>query len=204
MTRLSTNKNNHPSNVITRIQDLIAGFQKIASTEQFDVLGTVSAQPALVTELQGLLVPWTSAEDAELAAKKAREARNAVETSTVKRLAAIEESVVSHYGKTSPDLVAFGLSPTKPRKKQSPGERRKGREDARGPEGGDEGDGDAAAHDDDEVERETTEDTEDTEATRPATSVPSVSSVVSVPSLSSRGAAALRTRGRGTWPGRKP
>jgi hypothetical protein len=123
MTRLSTNKNNHPSNVITRIQDLIAGFQKIASTEQFDVLGTVSAQPALVTELQGLLVPWTSAEDAELAAKKAREARNAVETSTVKRLAAIEESVVSHYGKTSPDLVAFGLSPTKPRKKQSPDER---------------------------------------------------------------------------------
>jgi len=119
----NSNKSNSPKAVITRIQDLLAGFQKVASTEQFDVVGNVTLQPALVTELQGLLVPWVSAEDAELAAKKAREARNAVETSTVKRLDAIEESVVSHYGKSSPDLVGFGLSPTKPRKTRTPAER---------------------------------------------------------------------------------
>ena len=112
-----------PKYLASRITGLIAGFQKLAPSEQFDVLGAVSGPPALATELQGLLAPITGADDAELAAKQARESRDAAHPNTIARVDAIEEAVRSHYGSKSSDLKNFGLEPRKERKKPSPAQR---------------------------------------------------------------------------------
>ena len=115
------NKNSSsPTQMSTRIKNLLEGFAKVSPSEQFDVLGTVSAPTALQTELQGHLAPITAADDAELAAKQARETRDAGSANTVARVEAIEEAVRSHYGKKSPKLVGFGLTPLKDRAKPSP------------------------------------------------------------------------------------
>ena len=115
-----TNKNsNRPKQLSTRIQNLIAGFSKLAPTEQFDVLGTLALPPGLVTQLQGLLLPIVNAEQAELAAKLARETRNASNLSTVQQVEAIEGAVKQHFGSKSPTLVTFGLEPEKARTQPS-------------------------------------------------------------------------------------
>jgi hypothetical protein len=123
MSRKLVSNSNHPLRTTTRIQGLIAGFSKLSPSEQFDVLGTVEAAPGLVTDLQGMLAPYTASDDADLAAKKARDARDAAAPATLQRVEAIEKAVRSHYGAKAPDLVNFGLQPQKERKKPTPDER---------------------------------------------------------------------------------
>ena len=120
MSRNNLSRSSSPKALATRIENLIGGFQKLSPSEQFDVLGNVSGPPSLVTELKGHLAPITGADDAELAAKKARQSRDAAHPNTIARVEAIEEAVRSHYGKKSPKLVDFGLTPTKDRAKPSP------------------------------------------------------------------------------------
>ncbi|HZU99003.1 MAG TPA: hypothetical protein VFF73_20005 [Planctomycetota bacterium] len=123
MSRKLVSNSNHPLRTITRIQGLIAGFSKLSPSEQFDVLGTVEAAPGLLTDLQAMLAPYTASDDADLAAKKARDARDAAAPATLQRVEAIEKAVRSHYGSKSPDLVSFGLEPQKERRKPTPDER---------------------------------------------------------------------------------
>ncbi|HZU98001.1 MAG TPA: hypothetical protein VFF73_14960 [Planctomycetota bacterium] len=123
MSRNNLSRSSSPKALATRIENLIGGFSKLSPSEQFDVLGTVSGPPSLVTELQGHLAPITGADDAELAAKKARQSRDAAHPNTIARVEAIEEAVRSHFGSKSSDLTNFGLAPRKKPTKPSPAKR---------------------------------------------------------------------------------
>src|ERR1700731_4315721 len=90
-------KHSNPAAVVDRIDNLLNGFKQIPASVQLDVLGTIAAPATLTSELEGRKTLYTTHDQAEVAAKNAKTARDAAQPDTVARVDAIEAAVRSHY-----------------------------------------------------------------------------------------------------------
>ncbi|MHB8416939.1 MAG: hypothetical protein ACYDCL_02615 [Myxococcales bacterium] len=113
-------KNHGSAADVTKIQNLVAGFEKsMVATSNFVVLGVSMLVSAIIIKLQGYLTLDANTKSTEAAWKAAVAAQRQAEAEAHTFVQSVTTSLKAFFGPGNPVLQTFGIAPPKQRKQRT-------------------------------------------------------------------------------------